>query len=261
MFPTRMSLSNRRRSSKVTTLFISDLHLDTQRPDIIREFIDLLDQAKISATGLYILGDFVEYWIGDDDPDHGLEDAFDKLNELAQSLPVYLMHGNRDFLIGKEFVNRYRLSLLPDPAVIDLYGERALLMHGDTLCTDDVEYQAFRKMVREPEWQTGFLAKPLAERRAIVINLRKTSKEATEDKPEDIMDVNQPAVEQAMREHNVRLLIHGHTHRPGVHNFVLDGQPATRIVLGDWYQQSSVLYYAETGFTLKGHAGPRVEEK
>jgi UDP-2,3-diacylglucosamine hydrolase len=243
----------------VTTLFISDLHLDTQRPDIIQEFVNLLDQAKTSAAALYILGDFVEYWIGDDDPDHGLEAAFDKLRELGGTEPVYLMHGNRDFLIGEEFVNRYRLTLLPDPAVIDLYGQRALLMHGDTLCTDDVEYQAFRKMVRNPQWQAEFLAKPLAERRAIVMNLRKTSKEATEDKPEDIMDVSQRAVEQAMREHDVSLLIHGHTHRPGVHNFVLDGQPATRIVLGDWYQQSSVLYYDETGFTLKSHAGPRIE--
>lgn len=243
----------------MTILFISDLHLDTQRPDIIREFVNLLDEAKTPASGLYILGDFVEYWIGDDDPDHGLETAFDRLRELAKSVPVYLMHGNRDFLIGEEFVDRYRLTLLPDPTMIDLYGQPALLMHGDTLCTDDVEYQSFRRMVRDPEWQAGFLAKPLAERRAIVMNLRKTSKEATEGKSEDIMDVNQQAVEHTMREHNVRLLIHGHTHRPGVHNFVLDGQPATRIVLGDWYQQSSVLYYDETGFTLKGHAGPRIE--
>lgn len=243
----------------MTKLFISDLHLDTQRPDIIREFINILDEAKISSSGLYILGDFVEYWIGDDDVGHGLEAAFDKLRELSRTVPVYLMHGNRDFLIGRDFIDRYRLMLLPDPTVIDLYGESALLMHGDTLCTDDVEYQSFRKMVRDPEWQAGFLAKPLAERRAIVMNLRKTSKEATEDKPEDIMDVNQQAAEQAMREHNVRLLIHGHTHRPGVHNFVLDGEPATRIVLGDWYQQSSVLTYTETGFTLKGHAGPRIE--
>lgn len=245
----------------MTTLFISDLHLDPQRPDILREFTGLLEKAASSAKAVYILGDFVEYWIGDDDTEHGLETAFDKLRTLGRSVPVYLMHGNRDFLIGRDFVDRYGIKPLPDPAVIDLYGEPALLMHGDTLCTDDTEYQSFRKMVRHPQWQSEFLAKPLAERRAIVMNLRQTSREATEEKPEDIMDVNQQAVEQAMREHNVRLLIHGHTHRPGVHNFVLDGQPATRIVLGDWYRQSSVLTYTETGFTLEDHAGQRVEEK
>lgn len=243
----------------MTTLFISDLHLDPQRQDIIRQFTSLLDEARSSATALYILGDFVEYWIGDDDSDHGLETALDRLRKLGQAVPVYLMHGNRDFLIGKEFADRYHITLLPDPTVINLYGEPALLMHGDTLCTDDAEYQSFRKMVRHPQWQSEFLAKPLAERRAIVKNLRETSRQATEEKPEDIMDVNQQAVEQAMREHRVRLLIHGHTHRPSVHNFVLDGQPATRIVLGDWYQQSSVLTYTETGFTLEGHAGQRVE--
>lgn len=243
----------------MTTLFISDLHLDPQRPDILREFTGLLEEAESTAKALYILGDFVEYWIGDDDSDHGLDVAFDKLRTLGRSVPVYLMHGNRDFLIGAAFADRCRLKLLPDPTVIDLYGEPALLMHGDTLCTDDAEYQSFRKMVRHPQWQSGFLAKPLEERRAIVMNLRQTSREATEEKSEDIMDVNQQAVEQIMREHNVRLLIHGHTHRPGVHNFVLDGQPATRIVLGDWYQQSSVLTYTETGFTLEGHTGQRVE--
>lgn len=245
----------------MTTLFISDLHLDPQRPDILREFTGLLEEAASSAKALYILGDFVEYWIGDDDSDHGLDVAFDKLRTVGRSMPVYLMHGNRDFLIGAAFADRCGVQLLPDPTVIDLYSEPALLMHGDMLCTDDAEYQSFRKMVRHPQWQSGFLAKPLAERRAIVMNLRQTSREATEEKPEDIMDVNQQAVERTMREHNVRLLIHGHTHRPGVHNFVLDGQPATRIVLGDWYQQSSVLTYTETGFTLEGRAGQRVEEK
>jgi UDP-2,3-diacylglucosamine hydrolase len=237
----------------MTTLFISDLHLDPSRPAIIKEFIELIETgARGGFTSLYILGDFVEYWIGDDDKTHGLDDAFDTLQNLTQhSIPVYLMHGNRDFLIGKTFAERYGITLLKDPTMIALHGQTALLMHGDTLCTDDTDYQKFRSMVRDPAWQTGFLNKPLEERRAIVQNLRETSKQATGNKTDEIMDVNQNTVEQIMRQHKVSLLIHGHTHRPAVHNFTLDGHPAKRIVLGDWYDQSSTLEVSKSGFELK----------
>lgn len=235
----------------MTTLFISDLHLDPSRPVIVKEFIALIEKPG-AFSALYILGDFVEYWIGDDDKAHGLDAAFDALKRVTQrGIPVYLMHGNRDFLIGKTFAERYGVTLLNDPAIIDLYGQTALLMHGDTLCTDDVDYQNFRNMVRDPAWQAGFLNKPLDERRAIVKNLRETSKQATGNKTDAIMDVNQHAVEQAMRLHDVSLLIHGHTHRPAIHEFTLDGHPAKRIVLGDWYDQSSTLEISESGVALK----------
>lgn len=236
----------------MTTLFISDLHLDPSRPAIIREFIELIETgARGAFTSLYILGDFVEYWIGDDDKAHGLNDAFDALKRVTQrGIPVFLMHGNRDFLVGENFAKQYGITLLNDPAIIDLYGQSALLMHGDTLCTDDVDYQKFRNMVRDPAWQAGFMNKPLEERRTIVKNLRETSKQATGNKTDAIMDVNQTAVEQAMRKHDVTLLIHGHTHRPAIHEFTLDGHPAKRIVLGDWYEQSSTLQASESGVFL-----------
>jgi len=156
-------------------------------------------------------------------------------------VPIYFMHGNRDFLLGAEYAKRAGMELLADPTIVELDGERTLLMHGDTLCTDDVEYQKFRGLVRNPAWQQQFLAKPLAERRAFAAQARGESRKQTAMKAAEIMDVNQGAVESAMRTHGVRRLIHGHTHRPATHRFDLDGQAAERIVLGDWYEQSSVL--------------------
>ena len=234
----------------MTTVFISDLHLDAQRPEVIDEFCRLLAQFNFLES-LYILGDFVEYWIGDDDNAHGLNRVFSSLKELKESgVPIYLMHGNRDFLLGSKFATQYGVSLITDPAIIDLYGTPTLLMHGDTLCTDDAAYQAFRSMVRNPDWQKEFLSKSLDERRAIVKQLRDTSRKEMSNKSEEIMDVNQDTVESVMRQHNVLQLIHGHTHRPAVHRFKLDKKPATRIVLGDWYTQSSVLTVSDDGFNL-----------
>jgi UDP-2,3-diacylglucosamine hydrolase len=151
------------------------------------------------------------------------------------------MHGNRDFLLGEGFMRATGCRLLPDPTVIDLYDEKVLVMHGDTLCTDDVDYQRFRRMVRDPDWIAQFIAKPLAERIAMAQDLRETSKTATAAKKPEIMDVNPGAVEAVMHAHRVRHLIHGHTHRPAQHELVLDGAPARRTVLGDWYEQGSVL--------------------
>ncbi|HEX5057689.1 MAG TPA: UDP-2,3-diacylglucosamine diphosphatase [Gammaproteobacteria bacterium] len=233
------------------TLFISDLHLDPGRPDILRQFRRFTENFGTQAEAVYILGDFVEYWIGDDDSAHGLDAVFTQLRELTTRTPVYLMHGNRDFLIGREFAAAYGMRLLQDPAIVELYGRRALLMHGDTLCTDDIKYQAFRRMVRDENWQRDFLRKPLAERRQIVMGLRATSKQATQEKPEEIMDVNVDTVATAMAQQGVDLLIHGHTHRPGVHSLQADGKKAQRIVLGDWYNRGNVLIYRPDGFELR----------
>ncbi len=233
------------------TLFISDLHLDRERPRIIALFTRFLREEAAKADALYILGDLFEYWIGDDDPAEGLEEAIAGLHALSRSgVPVYLMHGNRDFLMGRDFEARSGARLIDDPSVIVLYGESVLLMHGDTLCTDDVEYQALRRQLRDPAWQAQMLQSALALRRQQAEMLREKSREATQGKAEAIMDVNAGAVLEALREHGVQRLIHGHTHRPGVHELDVEGTPASRIVLGDWYEQGSVLRCNEQGCHL-----------
>ena len=224
------------------TLFISDLHLDPARPHITQEFARLAAGAARDAAALYILGDLFESWIGDDDDAPLALDVAQALQALsAHGVPVYFMAGNRDFLLGEAYAARAGITLLADPTVIELAGERTLLMHGDMLCTDDVEYRKFRTLVRNPEWQRQFLAKSLTERRAFAAMARGESSRQTATKAPEIMDVNPDAVIAAMREHGVRRLIHGHTHRPATHRFELDGQAAERIVLGDWYEQGSVL--------------------
>lgn len=226
----------------MTTLLISDLHLDTQRPHIVDLFTDLLAGEGRRAQALYILGDLFEAWIGDDDDAALPARIASATRALSDSgVPVYFMHGNRDFLLGADYAARAGITLLADPTVVELGDERTLLMHGDTLCTDDVEYLKFRALVRDPNWQRQFLARPLAERRAFAAQARGESRTHTAAAKPEIMDVTQTAVEETMREHGVRRLIHGHTHRPATHRFHLDGQTAERIVLGDWYEQDSVL--------------------
>ena len=234
------------------TLFISDLHLDPQRPGITRLFLDFIEKRGRSAERLYILGDLFEAWIGDDEDSALASAVCAGLRDCAGSgTPVYVMHGNRDFLLGSYFAAASGCTLLADPAVIDLYGQATLLMHGDRLCTDDTEYLAFRDMVREPQWQQAFLARPLAERRQIARQLRETSIERTQGKPESIMDVNQQTVVDTMERHAVQRLIHGHTHRPAVHELMVNGKPAQRLVLGDWYEQGSVLECTPEGCQLQ----------
>lgn len=236
----------------MTALFISDLHLDPERPDCTEQFLEFMRTEARTASALYILGDLFEAWIGDDDTDPGHAPIIAALAELRRdNVPCYFMHGNRDFLIGKRFAAATGCVLLDDWHVIEISGQRAVLTHGDLLCTDDTSYQELRKMVRDPAWQREFLAKSLDERRAIVTELRERSKTETAAKPAEIMDVNQAAVESALRQHGVRILLHGHTHRPAVHEFVTDDTPATRIVLGDWYADGSVLRWGETGFSLE----------
>ncbi len=237
----------------MATLFISDLHLCAQRPAVIDLFLDFLRQRAARADALYILGDLFEYWIGDD---AAREVEFAPIVGALHALtlggtPAYILHGNRDFLIGAEFEKASGCRLLPDPSLIDLYGERVLLMHGDTLCTDDVAYLNFRRMVRDPQWIAGFLGKTVDERNAVVRNLRETSKAAMAEKKPEIMDVNAETVETVMRQHGVRHLIHGHTHRPAQHALQLDGHTARRSVLGDWYEQGSVLVCDTHGCLLE----------
>ncbi|MEJ2480662.1 MAG: UDP-2,3-diacylglucosamine diphosphatase [Acidihalobacter sp.] len=234
------------------TLFISDLHLDPERPEVIDLLVRFLDGRAAAADALYILGDLFEYWIGDDDIRDGLLPAIEALRRLSDAgVPVQFMVGNRDFLVGEGFAERTGCRLLDDPTRIELYGVPTLLMHGDSLCTDDVAYQTLRKQLRDPAWQAGFLALPVEQRRAQAEALRRESREATRDKAAEIMDVNTTEVAAAFREHGVRRIIHGHTHRPAVHALQLDGEPTKRIVLGDWYTQGSVLSVTPAGYELE----------
>jgi UDP-2,3-diacylglucosamine hydrolase len=243
----------------VTTLFISDLHLDAVRPDITALFLKFLETDARRAEKLYILGDFFEVWIGDDDPDPHHAEVMRGLRQLTDAgVPVDFMRGNRDFLIGADFAARTGVRLLQDPTVVDLCGRPTLLMHGDTLCTDDVEYQAMRRMFHDPRWQQATLAKPLEERRAFAKSARAESKSRTAAKAEYIMDVNHGAVEAVMREHGVQRLIHGHTHRPAVHRFQSGGKTMERVVLGDWYEQLSRLRWEPVGGRLDD---PRVKDQ
>ena len=237
-----------------TTLFISDLHLCGARPAITGLFLDFLRRRARASDALYILGDLFEYWIGDEAVEQEeFRSIIRGLRELtASGTPVFVMHGNRDFLMGDGFEKATGGRLLKDPAHIDLYGTPTLLMHGDSLCTDDIEYMTFRAKVRNPAWQKEFLGKSVAERDRIVHDFREISKNSTAAKKPEIMDVNQKAVESVMRKHHVQRLIHGHTHRPKEHVFNLDGRPARRMVLGDWYEQGSVLSVDARGWMLEG---------
>ena len=219
----------------MATYLISDLHLDESRPDITRAFFDFLKGPAAGAEALYILGDFFEVWIGDDDDAPLVAEVAQQLQEYAAAgTKVFLMHGNRDFLLGEAFARRCGAELLADPSLVELAGQPVLLMHGDSLCTLDQEYMAFREQARNPQWQQALLAKPLQERRQIAAQIRAVSKSMNSRKAEDIMDVTPEEVVRVMQEHQVHTLIHGHTHRPARHHLELDGEPAERIVLGDW---------------------------
>lgn len=226
----------------MTTLFISDLHLDASRPHITQLFVDFVRDEATRANALYILGDLFEAWIGDDTPDDTGDQVAEALAGLhAAGVPCFYIHGNRDFLLGDAYARRARMTLLPDPCVIDIEGEPTLLMHGDLLCTDDAPYQAFRQQSHTPAWQRAFLARPVAEREAFAAQARAESRRYTRSVEDAITDVNAKTVMETMRHHRVLKLIHGHTHRPAVHTLELDGRDAERVVLGDWYEQSSVL--------------------
>jgi UDP-2,3-diacylglucosamine hydrolase len=225
------------------SLFISDLHLSADTPAATEALLRFLRKTAPAADALYVLGDLFEYWIGDE----GLAQPFAKeiaqaFRALAESgVSVYFMHGNRDFLVGERFALASGMKLLVDPTVVDLYGTRTLLMHGDTLCSDDVEYQKFRAMVRNPAWQQAFLAKPLEERARMAREVRGKSEQAKQVKDMTIMDVALATVDEAFRAHGYARLIHGHTHRPARHEHKVDGSDCERWVLADWYDHGSYL--------------------
>ena len=232
----------------MSTLLISDLHLHPGAPEITEGFLHWLGTRAQGANALYILGDLFEAWIGDDLLDLADEDPTGNATlavEVAQALKrlsgsgthLYLMHGNRDFLLGERFAAAAGAELLADPALVTMGQESVLLMHGDSLCTRDEAYMRFRAQARHPAWQQQILAMPIRDRIALAKQLRDQSGEATSNKAEDIMDVTSDEVVNVMREHGVTTLIHGHTHRPAVHELVVDGHPAKRMVLGDWQPQ------------------------
>lgn len=232
----------------MTTLFISDLHLQPSQPRLLEACLRFFDEHARGSDALYILGDLFEAWVGDDDDAAWINDFTTALQRLHENgTALYFMHGNRDFLVGKDFAARCGMELLGggaqgDSAVIDLYGRPTLLMHGDTLCTEDKDYLAFRAQVRNPQWQQMILAAPLEQRRQLAAQLRQQSKMAASNKAEDIMDVTPTEVTRVMAENNVDLLIHGHTHRPAQHRLEIDGKTAERIVLGDWREADCMWY-------------------
>lgn len=236
----------------MATLFISDLHLSAERPEMAALFHAFLRSRVKPGDTLYILGDLFEAWLGDDAADSDQLTALKLMRATAlRGTRMYFMHGNRDFLAGSAFETMSGCRILPDPTVIHLGDDPVLLLHGDTLCTDDVDYQGWRLKVRQPAFMNQFLAMKVEERMKIAEHYRAESERITRDKPMAIMDANQGAIETAMRAHGVRHMIHGHTHRQAMHDFELDGAPARRIVLGDWYRNGSVLTFDEAGYTLE----------
>lgn len=233
------------------SIFVSDLHLAPERPRIVDAFFSFVGNIAARAEALYILGDLFEYWVGDDDLDEAFNAAAaDALGRLASGgVALYLMHGNRDMLLGQAFAMRCSAKLIADPFPVDLYGTRTLLMHGDTLCTDDVEYQKFRAYAHDPGNQRRFLAQPLPERRRQVLGMRADSEKSKQQKSAEIMDVTVATVESTLRRFGYPRLIHGHTHRPGRHVHVVDGRNCERWVLSDWYERGGYLRCDASGCT------------
>ena len=235
----------------MATLFIADLHLQTEEPAITAGFLRFLRGEAKSADALYILGDLFEAWIGDDDPNPLHREMAAAIHALVDSgVPCYFIHGNRDFLLGKRYARESGMTLLPEEQVLDLYGRKVLIMHGDTLCTDDTGYLAFRAKVHTPWIQKVFLALPLFIRNRIASRMRAGSKAANSSKSMTIMDVNPQAVVRVMEKHDVQWLIHGHTHRPDVHSLIANGQPAHRVVLGAWHTEGSMVKVTPEGVEL-----------
>ena len=234
------------------TLFVSDIHLDVKRPAVVDLFNQFLLKRAIHADALYILGDLFEYWIGDDAPYAEYQSTFHALKTVSNSnTPVYFLHGNRDFLVANKFAKQTGILLLTEEHVANIYNQNILLMHGDTLCIDDIAYQRFRKKAHNKWLQWIVLHLPVSTRQSLAKRLRDTSTQAVAVKSADIMDVNQTAVEAAMRRNHTNILIHGHTHRPNIHDFEIDSKNYKRAVLGDWYKQGSVVSVSPDGINLE----------
>nr|WP_240223774.1 UDP-2,3-diacylglucosamine diphosphatase [Rheinheimera hassiensis] len=245
--------------SEQHTLFIADLHLAADRRDITAAFLRFLREQAIHADALYILGDLFEVWIGDDNPEPLLDTVATALATLSAQVPIYFIHGNRDFVLRQGYANRAGMQLLPQQQVIDLYGTPTLIMHGDSLCTLDIAYQKFRKWWNQPWWQWLLLKTPIAFRQGIAAKARRksamhkarySSQQQQGQQQPQIMDVTPDEVPKVMAEAGVLKLIHGHTHRPAVHKLEINGQPAERYVLGDWYTQSSYLKVSASQWQL-----------
>lgn len=224
------------------TYFIADLHLTQSRPDITACFLHFLAHEAVKAEKLYILGDLFESWIGDDDDSDFVSHIAEALKALSLTgTSTYFIHGNRDFLLGSKYAQKAHLTLLNEVEQVELYGKKAVIMHGDTLCTRDVDYQKFRIKSRSWWWQTMIKSLPLFVRKKIAANYRERSSAATSMKSQEIMDVTEQEVVNCLTQYNCQLLIHGHTHRPAVHKLTANKQEAQRIVLGDWYTQGAWL--------------------
>ena len=233
------------------TYFIADLHLAQNRPDITACFLRFLKNEAVKAQSLYILGDLFEAWIGDDDDSAYLASIAKALTTLSNfGTKIYYIHGNRDFLLGKRFAKKSSMTLLPEVDLIDLYGQEVVIMHGDTLCTRDIAYQKFRKKSRSLWWQTLVKSLPLFIRKKMAADYRKKSAAATATKSQDIMDVTPKEVVTCLERYQSQLLIHGHTHRPAVHDLIANEKKAQRIVLGDWYEQGAWLKVTPKGMSL-----------
>tara|TARA_R110001592_G_scaffold18893_3_gene78157 strand:+ start:1236 stop:1991 length:756 start_codon:yes stop_codon:yes gene_type:complete len=242
-------------NNKSVTYFIADLHLAQNRPDITACFLSFLEKDAPNAETLYILGDLFEYWIGDDDKNPFVVEVALALKTLSMlGTRIYYIHGNRDFLLGKRYAKACGMTLLPEVDVIDLYGKPVLIMHGDTLCTRDIAYQAFRKKSRSWWWQTMIKNLPLFVRKNIAENYRLKSASATAMKSQEIMDVTETEVINKLELHHCQLLIHGHTHRPNIHHIKANNLPAQRIVLGDWYEQGAWLKVTKDSIELLSQA-------
>jgi UDP-2,3-diacylglucosamine hydrolase len=243
----------------MTTLFISDLHLDAERPQTTALFLEFLQREAMSADALYIIGDLFEAWVGDDDPSELATQVADGLRAVSSAgVPVFFIRGNRDFLLREDYARRCGMRILPDPSVIDLYGKPVLILHGDLLCTSDVAYQAFRAQTRNPAWQEQMLSQPLAVRIGFAQQARAASaahqggmKDGDRAQYETLTDVTPEEVESTFARYGIDAMIHGHTHRPAVHDLQVNGRPCQRIVLGDWYEQGSVLRVDRTGYDLQ----------
>ena len=234
----------------MTINFISDLHLDKTRPEVNKYFINYLDNIDKDVTDLYILGDLFEYWVGDDDPMDGLNEIRASLSILGSKINIWYMHGNRDFLISKKICSNLNMHLLEDPTVITKNGQKLLLLHGDTLCKDDKEYQKFRSLVRSKEWQNQMLSKSLEDRLAIADDFRKKSIKSNAYKKDSIMDVNINEIDMLIDLYKPNIIIHGHTHRPNIHKHSVKQECIHRYVLGDWYNRFFILSLKNKTFII-----------
>lgn len=232
----------------MTILFVSDIHISEKNPEIGEQFIDFLEKQARQSEALYILGDLFDYWLGDDDPNPEYKKIKSALTQYTnKEIPTYFMHGNRDFLIGGSFANETGIKIISDPSIIELYGEKILISHGDMFCVDDIAYQSGRKLTRSPNWQKMILAKSLKERKAFAYKAREKSSKHIQEANEILMDVNQGEINKTFKKYGLNQIIHGHTHKPAIHNSVIKGESYKRIVLGDWYEQGSILKWDQSG--------------